>query len=207
MRRIFTAPVRREPGPPIPILSLLVVIAAAAMLAACSPQSASHAAGESPPQAGAKAQVAPNVPATHAADLGTPHTACWLLPGVVVSKALGESLTPVADLGAMEYGNTSCNYYAPGSDPGDDLPRLTVTLDWNGYNTIAMQIPKAGPATAAAPYADIGDGALLDHGVLFVRAGKHSLALDLRGDGDLHAIAAQLMNAAKPTLGNSRQAQ
>jgi hypothetical protein len=129
-----------------------------------------------------------------------PQTACWLLPAEAVSKVLGESLTASADLGAVKYGNTSCNYYPPGKGPGKGAPRLTVTLDWNGFNLMAMSIPKAGPATAAAPYADVGDGALLDHGVLFVRAGKHSVAMDLRGKGDLHGIATQLLAAAKPKL-------
>ncbi|HET9818001.1 MAG TPA: hypothetical protein VFP92_02415 [Rhodanobacteraceae bacterium] len=134
------------------------------------------------------------------ADLSKPQTACWLLPAEVVSKTLGEPLTASADLGAAKYGNTSCNYYAPGKRPGKGAPRLTVTLDWNGFNLMAMNIPKAGPATAAAPYADIGDGALFDHGVLFVRAGGHSIAMDLRGKGDLHAISSQLIAAAKPKL-------
>lgn len=155
-------------------------------------------------QGSAVAQVAPNVGAAAPAQanpaLLKPHTACWLLPAAAVSKVLGESLTASADLGAIKYGNTSCHYYAPGSDPDEDAPRLTLTLDWNGYNLMAIDIPKAGPATAASPYADIGDGALLDHGVLFVRAGEHSVAMDLRGQGDLHAIARQLITAAKPKL-------
>ncbi|HEX5446665.1 MAG TPA: hypothetical protein VFW87_22795 [Pirellulales bacterium] len=75
-----------------------------------------------------------------------------------------------------------------------------MTLDWKGFNLMAMNIPEAGPATTAAPYADIGDGALFDHGVLFVREGEHSVAMDLRGDGDLHAIASQLIAAAEPKL-------
>lgn len=165
---------------------------ATAFLAACSPQ----------PNAGAAAETPSGAPTALAspADLGQPQTACWLLPAATVSRVLGESLAPAADLGAIKYGNTSCNYYAPGSDPDEDAPRLTVTLDWNGYNIIAMQIPKAAPATAAAPYADIGDGAEFKQGVLWVRAGQHSLAMDLRGKGDLHGIAAQLMAAAKPKL-------
>lgn len=181
-----------------------IAVLAAFSLAACSPQHAPQAgavpqAGAAP-RTGATTRAMANGPAPDAARLGKPNTACWLLPGDVVSKAIDETLRPVADLGAMQYGNTSCNYYAPGSDPDEDAPRLTVTLDWNGYNIIAMQIPKAAPATAAAPYADIGDGAMLEHGVLFVRAGRHSVAMDLRGDGDLHGIAARLMAAARPKL-------
>lgn len=156
----------------------------------------------------ASAACAPQAPSAHAAPVpaaesGTPAkplTACWLLPAGTVSKILGEALTASADLGAIEYGNTSCHYYLSGKRLGKGAPRLTVTLDWHGYNLMAMSLPKAGPATAAAPYADIGDGALLKHGVLFVRKGTHSVAMDLRGDGDLHHIAAQLMDAAKPKL-------
>lgn len=188
---------------PSPAQAAIAVLAALS-LAACAPQHAPQA-GAVPqtgaaPRTGGATKATADAPAHDAAVQVKPNTACWLLPGDVVSKALDETLRPVADLGAMQYGNTSCNYYAPGSDPGEDAPRLTVTLDWNGYNIIAMQIPKAAPATAAAPYADIGDGAMLDHGVLFVRAGRHSVAMDLHGDGDLHGIAAQLMAAAGPKL-------
>lgn len=171
-----------------------MTVLAAACLVACSPQG--------PAAAHAAPQVAGTVPAGVSADLSKPQTACWLLPAEVVSKTLGEPLTASADLGAIEYGNTSCNYYAPGKRPGKGAPRLTVTLDWNGYNLVAMSLPKAGAATASAPYADVGDGALLAHGVLFVRAGEHSVAMDLRGKGDLHAIATQLMDVAKPKLAN-----
>src|SRR5690606_15765378 len=99
------------------------------LLAACS--------SEVPP-----AEVAAP-PVAKLASPDVPQTACWLLPAAAVSKVLGESLTASADLGAIKYGNTSCHYYAPGSDPDEDAPRLTLTLDWNGYNLMAMSIPKA----------------------------------------------------------------
>ena len=200
MPRIFNAPVRSRPQPPRAIPSLLALAAITALVVACAPQSTPHSSDPPALKSRSTPKVAQHVPAANAADLGKPQTACWLLPGDVVSKVFGESLTPVADLGAIKYGNTSCNYYAPGKQPGDDAPLLTVTLDWNGFNVIAMHIPDAGPATPDTPYADAGDGALLDSGVLFVRAGEHSVAFDLRGDGDLHSIAAQLMAAAKPRL-------
>lgn len=176
----------------LPNVVLIALALAVACLAACSRQTSPTDAAAQTTQIGPKQSQA---------DLTKPQTACWLLPGDVVSTVLDESLTPVADLGAIQYGNTTCNYYAPGSNPEDDAPRLTLTLDWNGYNIIAMDIPKAGPATAATPYADIGDGALFDHGILWVRAGEHSLALDLRGDGSLHDIAGRLITAARPRLG------
>lgn len=138
-----------------------MALLAAACLAACSPPQASPAQ--------AAPRVAQSEPVANDADLSRPQTACWLLPADTVSKVLAESLTTSADLGAIKYGNTSCDYYPSGSDPDEDAPRLTVTLDWNGYNIVAMQIPKAVPATAAAPYADIGDGALFKQGVLWIR--------------------------------------
>lgn len=172
--------------------TLGITLLAAGCLAACSPQQASPAQ--------AAPQPAQSEPVANNADLSRPQTACWLLPADAVSKVLGESLSASADLGAIQYGNTSCNYYRPGSNPEEDAPRLTVTLDWNGYNIIAMQIPKAAPATAAAPYADIGDGALFKQGVLWIRASQHSVAMDLHGKGDLHAIATRLIAAAGPKL-------
>ena len=182
---------RTRCSPPRVIAAGMITLAAACLVA-CSPQG--PAAAEAAPQ------VAKIARAEVTTDLSKPKAARWLLPVEVVSKVLGESLTASADLGAAEYGNTSCNYYAPGKRPGKDAPRLTVTLDWNGFNLMAMPIPEAGPATAATPYADVGNGALLDHGVLFVRAGEHSIAMDLRGKGDLHAIASRLFAAAKPKL-------
>lgn len=200
MHRMSKTLYRPVPRARLSATVLTAFIAVPMVLGGCSSQSAPQSGAQSAPPADAAPQVAQNVPATNAADLVKPQTACWLLPGDVVSKVLGKPVVPVAKLGAMEYGSTNCLYYAPGSDPEDDAPRLAVTLDWNGYNTIAMQIPKAGPATAAAPYADIGDGALLAHGVLFVRLGQHSMAFDLWGEGDMHSIAKQLVATAKPKL-------
>lgn len=171
---------------PISHAGVAAIMLAASGLAACSRAAV-------PP-----AKAAAPVPAT--AELSTPQTACWLLPADVAGKILGEPLDASAELGAIEYGNTSCNYYARGKRPGKDAPRLTLTLDWNGFNLMAMHIPKVGPATAAAPYADIGDGTLQEGRVLFVRVGKRSLAIDLRHPKNLHAAAVQLVAAVAPKM-------
>lgn len=165
-------------------LPRLIVVGVLSVFAACSPAEAPQAKGEPPPDS--------------AASLTEPHTACWLVSVAEVSSALGEPVHPVADLGGMEYGHSGCSYFAGEDGSGKRL--LTLGLDWDGFITQSMQFPRPGPATEKAPYADIGDGAVLTSGVLFVRIGRRSLAIDARDAGDLHALSERLIVAARPKM-------
>ena len=166
----------------------IVAIPALLALACCS---------QAPPPADA-ATLAPEPghedPSPGTAD-AKPGTACWLLPAEKMSEIVGEPLVAKADDGAIEYGFSSCAYFTPSGHHH----RLTFSYEAAGGATkrMVMDIPPHGPATAQNPYADLGDGATMAHGVLFIVDGDAAVSIDaskLPGP-DQHALAERVLAA------------
>lgn len=178
-----------NPDRNMPTLALTMLLAIG--LVGCS---SSHDADKS-----ASAAATPSAKASPAATVtAAPGTACAMLDAATMSTLLGEEVTAEPDDGALEYGHTDCVYRS--ADGGHK--RLDVAVDSIGGSAMRgpLGIPKAGPATAEHPYADIGDGANLDSGVLFVMLGETRLSIDLSRIDDKHAVAERIVAALKPAL-------
>jgi hypothetical protein len=128
----------------------------------------------------------------------TPGTACALLPAAEAARILGESVVAKPDNGAIELGLTSCGYF---SADGHKF-RLTFSYEPHGAATkrAVWNFPAPGAATAEQPYADLGDGAIESHGVLFILMGEAALGIDAPHGKDRHALAARVLQAVRPKL-------
>lgn len=169
-----------------PVRKALVAAACAiACTAGCSRAGSSDA-----PVAVASAAPAPATPAQ-------PGTVCAMLDAAAMSEILGEPLFAEPNDAALDNGHSDCVYRDAGGHK-----RLDVAVDRLGGDMMreVLGIPDGGPATADNPYADIGDGANLQQGVLFGMLGQVRVSIDLSRIDDKHAVAERVFAALEPAL-------